>query len=434
VTGTPKTLGALALLTAALPANAALTAVALLRGLVVPPCRARAADPKTILISGGKMTKALQLARTFHRAGHRVVLVETAKYRWTGHRFSRAVDRFHIVPPPGTSGYAQALLEIVRGEDVDVYVPVCSPAASQHDADATALLSAHCEVLHADPDTVRILDDKFAFSVAAAELGLPVPAHHRIQDPSEVVVAAAQAGGPFVLKSIPYDPVNRLDLTPLPRPTREETEAFAAARPISPDTPWILQGLVEGAEFCTHSTVRDGVVTAYCCCPSSAFQVNYAMVDKPAIEAWVKRFVSVSGITGQVSFDFIEAADGTPYAIECNPRTHSAITLFHDQPEQLARAYLEDGAPEVRPLPTAYPTYWLYHEVWRLLTARGRRAETVRTILRGTDAIFDWDDPLPFLLVHHAQIPSLLLASLRARKDWIRIDFNIGKLVEAAGD
>ena len=37
-------------------------------------------------------------------------------------------------------------------------------------------------------------------------------------------------------------------------------------------------------------------------------------------------------------------------------------------------------------------------------------------------------------MVHHAQIPSLLLASLRAGKDWIRIDFNIGKLVEAAGD
>ena len=432
--GTPKTLGALALLTAALPANAALTAVALLRGLVIPPRRAQAADPKTILISGGKMTKALQLARTFHRAGHRVVLVETAKYRWTGHRFSNAVDRFHTVPPPDAPGYAQALLEIVRDEAVDVYVPVCSPAASQHDADAKALLSGHCEILHADPGTVRMLDDKFAFSAAAAELGLPVPPHHRIEEPSKVAVAAAAAGGPFVLKSIPYDPVNRLDLTPLPRPTREETEAFAAARPISPDTPWILQGLVEGTEFCTHSTVRDGVVQAYCCCPSSAFQVNYAMVDKPAIEAWVRRFVSAFCITGQVSFDFIEAADGTPYAIECNPRTHSAITLFHDQPEHLARAYLEDGPPEVRPRPTARPTYWLYHEVWRLMTARGRRTETLRTLLRGTDAIFDWDDPLPFLLVHHAQIPSLLLANLRARKDWIRIDFNIGKLVEAAGD
>ena len=54
-------------------------------------------------------------------------------------------------------------------------------------------------------------------------------------------------------------------------------------------------------------------------------------------------------------------------------------------------------------------------------------------ILRGTDAIFDWDDPLPFLMVHHLQIPWLLLRNLRRRPDWIRIDFNIGKLVEPAG-
>ncbi len=55
---------------------------------------------RTVLITGGKMTKALQLARSFHRAGHRVILTETAKYRFTGHRFSRAVDAFYCVPEP----------------------------------------------------------------------------------------------------------------------------------------------------------------------------------------------------------------------------------------------------------------------------------------------------------------------------------------------
>src|SRR5687768_6847880 len=101
-----KTVSALALLLATLPLNLALTAVALLRSLVVKPARAVAADPKTILISGGKMTKALALARAFHRAGHRVILVEARKYRLTGHRFSRAVDRFYIVPEPTHPGYA----------------------------------------------------------------------------------------------------------------------------------------------------------------------------------------------------------------------------------------------------------------------------------------------------------------------------------------
>lgn len=60
--------------------------------------------------------------------------------------------------------------------------------------------------------------------------------------------------------------------------------------------------------------------------------------------------------------------------------------------------------------------------------------ERLRVVLQGKDAIFDRSDPTPFLLVHHLQIPLLLLGNLRRRAPWIRIDFNIGKLVEPAGD
>lgn len=427
----PRTVGVLLLLLAALPVNAALTLVALARR--VPAPRATPARPRTVLVSGGKMTKALTLARAFHRAGHRVVLVETARYRFTGHRFSRAVDAFHTVPRPDAPGYADALVAIARAEGVDVYVPVCSPVASRYDALAAAALAPYCAVLHADPEQVDALDDKYAFATTAAGLGLPVPDTHRITDARQVEeFDFAAHPGPYVLKSIPYDPVHRLDLTPLPRPTPEETAAFARSKPISPERPWILQELVPGQEYCTHSTVRDGEVTVYCCCPSSAFQVNYAAVDKPEIEAWVLTFVKALGLTGQVSFDFIETPDGGIRAIECNPRTHSAITLFHDHPD-LARAYLEEGGATLRPRPGGRPTYWIYHEVWRLLTQPGKVGR-LRTILRGTDAVFDWADPLPFLLVHHLQIPWLLLGNLVRGKDWIRIDFNIGKLVEPAGD
>jgi hypothetical protein len=48
--------------------------------------------------------------------------------------------------------------------------------------------------------------------------------------------------------------------------------------------------------------------------------------------------------------------------------------------------------------------------------------------------MFQMSDPLPFLMVHHWQIPLLLLDNLRRLKGWIRIDFNIGKLVELGGD
>ena len=438
-----RTLGVLGLLTLALPVNAAVTGFALLRGprpsttppaTVTPPTTEPTTQRRTVLVSGGKMTKALQLCRSFHAAGHRVVLVESATYRLTGHRFSRSVDAFHTVPDPRSEEYADALLRIVELEDVDVYVPVCSPAASVHDARAKALLSKHCEVLHLDPEVLDQLDDKYQFARAAAALGLPVPDTHRITDAQQVLdFDFSRSPRDYLLKSIAYDPVHRLDLTRLPFGPPEAMTAFVQSLPISEDNPWILQEFVEGREYCTHSTVRDGRLTVYCCCASSPFQVNYAMADRPEIRAWVERFVGATRLTGQVSFDFIEEEDGSVLAIECNPRTHSAITMLYDH-DGVAAAYLEDSElPVVVPTSTSRPTYWIYHELWRLLTGPDRPGR-LRTILAGKDAIFDLGDPLPFFVEHHVQVPWLLLRNLLRNGSWIRVDFNIGKLVEPAGD
>ncbi|MCC5948822.1 MAG: hypothetical protein JJT89_10245 [Nitriliruptoraceae bacterium] len=430
-----RTAGTLGLLAAALPMNLALTGAALARtALRGTSPGASEMTPRTILISGGKMTKSLQLARSFHAAGHRVVLVETARYRLSGHRFSRAVDRFHVVPDASDPGYAAALLEIVRREQVDVYVPVCAPAASRADARAATLLADHCEVVHVDADTIDLLDDKYRFARAAEDLDLCVPRTYLITDPAQVLEHEFPADGSrWVLKSIPYDPIRRLDLTPLPRPTRAEMHAFVEGLPISEEQPWILQEFVEGQEYCTHGLARDGELQVWACCESSPFQVNYEMVDKPAIEAWVRRFVRAHDLNGQVSFDLMETADGSVVAIECNPRTHSAVTMFHGHPD-LARAYLEDGVATITPLADSRPTYWLYQELWRLLCDPRSVVTRLHVVRHGRDATFAWDDPLPFLLVPHLQITSLLLGNLLAGRDWIRIDFNIGKLVEPGGD
>ncbi len=214
-------------------------------------------------------------------------------------------------------------------------------------------------------------------------------------------------------------------LEPNPAPLRhpEETAAFVQSLPISEEKPWIMQEFIPGVEYCTHSTVRDGVLKLHCCCKSSAFQVNYENVDQPEIEQWVSRFVKELG-TGQASFDFIQAEDGTVYAIECNPRTHSAITMFYNHPG-VAAAYLsqEPLAEPMQPLPDSKPTYWLYHEVWRLNEIRSwKQLQTwARNVLRGKEAILTLHDPLPFLMVHHWQIPLLLLDNLRQLRGWVRL-------------
>lgn len=434
-----RTLGMLGLLTATLPVDLAVTGAAL-AGSALRRREQPAPSGRTVLVSGGKMTKALALARAFHAAGHRVVLVETPRYRLTGHRFSRAVAAFHTVPDPTDEGYAEALRRVVEAEGVDVYVPVCSPVASYYDALAAERLEPACEVVHAPTELIALLDDKERFCTHAAALGLDAPEVHRVTDATQVADfdfdAPHRAGRTYVLKSIPYDPVHRLDLTRLPLATHAETLAFARSKPISPETPWLLQEYVAGTEYCTHATARSGRVQVSCCCESSASQLNYAQVEKPEIEAWVRTFVAATGATGQLSFDFIETPEGRVLPIECNPRTHSAITLLHDHPG-VAAGYLEDGADEARPTTATRPTYWLYQEVWRLLAhtrTPAALAARLRVLAEGRDAVFDVDDPLPFLALHHLHLPSLLLGALVRGTDWVKIDVNIGKLVEPGGD
>ncbi|MGC1393340.1 MAG: ATP-grasp domain-containing protein [Coleofasciculaceae cyanobacterium] len=435
-----QNIATLTLLLIAFPINSIIVISCLLGGFFHRQKRTIAENPKTVMLTGGKMTKALQLARSFHAAGHRVILVETEKYWLTGHQFSKAVDRFYTVPEPKNDpeGYTQALLNIAKTENVDIYVPVCSPVSSYYDSLAKPLLSGCCEVFHFDAEVTKMLDDKFAFAEIARSLNLSVPKSFQITNPQQVIdFDFSNEKRPYILKSIPYDSVRRLDLTKLPCATPEETAAFVNSLPISEEKPWIMQEFIPGKEFCTHSTVRNGELRLHCCCESSAFQVNYENVEQPKIREWVSHFVKSLKLTGQASFDFIQAEDGTIYAIECNPRTHSAITMFYNHPG-VAEAYLGEEllAAPFEPLADSKPTYWLYHEVWRLNEIRSfEQLQTwLNNIVRGKEAIFAVNDPLPFLAVHHWQIPLLLLDNLRKLRGWIRIDFNIGKLVELGGD
>ncbi|MGB3509138.1 MAG: ATP-grasp domain-containing protein [Microcoleaceae cyanobacterium] len=439
-----QNLGTLILLLIVLPLNLLKVIPSLLWNFISQPFQKKVVieSPKNILITGAKMTKCLQLARSFHAAGHKVFLLEASKYWLSGNRFSNAVTGFYTIPAPNKDwdGYCQGLLEIVKKENIDVFIPVSSPAGSYYESLAKPLLSEHCEVLHFDAEITQLLDNKFTFIEKAKSFGLSVPKSFLITNPEQILnFDFASDGSQYILKSIPYDSVRRLDMTKLPMNSKLEMEEFVKDLPISEDRPWIMQEFVKGKEYCTHSTVRKGKVRLYCCCESSEFQVNYQHVDKPQIYQWVEKFVRELNITGQISFDFIETEDGRVYPIECNPRTHSAITTFHDHPG-VADAYLKDSKDEneasLIPLPNSKPTYWTYHELWRLTGIRSLRQLKAwsNRIFQGTDGIFQVNDPLPFLMVHHWQIPLLLLGNLQKLKGWVRIDFNIGKLVELGGD
>ena len=395
---------------------------------------------KRVLLTGGKMTKSLQLARLFCRAGYQVHLAETEKYSCSGHAYSNCVTSFHLLPnqEKGFDEYRKKIEEIVKREKVDFLMPVASPSAVYFDARLKDHLSPDVSVFHFDEKTLSMLDDKFRMCRAARRIGLSAPETYLITSSGELdSLELLRSGKKYILKSVVYDPVERLNRPLLPFSGFKE---YVEDLQISKNRPWVLQEYIEGEEFCTHSVVHKGRIVLHCCCHSSDFQLRYRHVEKPEIREWIKKFVDQYKLSGQISFDFIIKADGTVMPIECNPRTHSAITCFYNS-SRVAASYFDESETTDKKLvnqpdPTARETYWLYHELWALLCSRTFRSifEKLSLLYSGKEAIFDVKDPIPFLMVNHWQIPVLLFKAFLSGKPWLRIDFNIGKLVEVGGD
>jgi hypothetical protein len=72
---------------------------------------------------------------------------------------------------------------------------------------------------------------------------------------------------------------------------------------------------------------------------------------------------------------------------------------------------------------------------WRVMTDFPRDLrKMVKTIRRGRDAIYDVEDPLPFLALHYLQETVNLLRIVWLGTPWLKLDLCSGKVVEAGGD
>jgi hypothetical protein len=437
---------------------------------------------RTVLLTGGKMTKALQLARAIKRssARTRVVLVETEKFRFCGSRFSNCVDEFVTVRCPrrdGGEAYCEDLVDLFREYAVDLFLPVSSPAAAVWDSAAKARarelqLQTHC--VHFDPAVTDLLDDKDAFGRFCREtldMADSVPETCRVASDEEARAAnrrLAKSQGEFILKNLEYDPIHRLDLFKLPCPEKKLNAYLAKIRmdgnPITAQAPWQVQQFVRGEEFSAFAVVRRGQLQVLTVCESSPSQLNYRHVDVPAIEAWVHRFVDgcrekQQELEGQLCWDFLVDQDGKAWPIECNPRVHSQICVYRPMERELGDVLVFGNAatPIVPPnsnkhgpnasKPEDY--YWMYNEFFKMfpnnallkyqadeeapaLVAKLRAF--LRTLLTEQEVDLDPRDPLPFLLRNHLQLPMLLLDTLAENNEWKKLDFNIGKVVEKGGD
>ncbi|POS74081.1 carbamoylphosphate synthase large subunit [Diaporthe helianthi] len=478
-------------------------------------CRAKPTfRQRTVLVTGVGMTKGLTLARAFWLCGHRVVAADFdvgacaawtpwKKGRWT---YSQAFDAVYSLRRPlvtdsmgegekeeARSAYVRDICNIVKGEGVDLWVSCSGVASAVEDAmvkEALDKMSSRgerrCVCIQFDVPTTSTLHEKSTFIRHTKALKLPVPETFDVTSHAQVLDALASAtekhpDRKFILKPVGMDDANRGNMTLLPlTSSAHETDAFVRRLPISRSRPWILQQFIRGGrEYCTHALVVAGAVRVFTACPSCELLMHYEALspwDPLAAEMLdlTAKFAAAAGtsFTGHLSFDFMAdegEGDGdgrtTLYAIECNPRAHTAVALFAQPGERMERmveAYTSavDGPMEpfreknssdipsrvVWPPADTKPRYWIGHDFVTkgllpfLNLVRERRSpgllfdaleELVQHLLYWEDGTLELWDPWPFVALYHHYWPRAILSSWWNGERWSRLNVSTTKMFMA---
>lgn len=344
----------------------------------------------TILLTGGRAPVALELARLFHAAGHRVIVAESLPLHVCQGSLAVAANYTVPAPNPDRAGFLAGLTQIVKDEFVDFLLPTCEEIFHV----AAGRDGLGCEVFAPALPQLRRLHSKLQFIRDLEARGVLVPETWEVR--SEADWAALPAGRAVVLKPV----FSRFAVEVIKATTGDAWPAIDA----SPQRPWVAQACVTGRALCTWSVARQGVLRAHSAYDAAftagpGASVSFQPLAHPQLEAWVRDFVAAEDFTGQLAFDLIEDDQGRLYPLECNPRATSGVHLF--QPgDGLEQVLLGSDRPAfVTPRPGSAAVLGLAMWLYALPAVRSadRLGAWAQRMAGARDAVFRWDDPLPAL-------------------------------------
>ncbi len=342
-----------------------------------------------ILLTLGRLAKGLELARSLWQAGHRVIIADPFALHLC--RPSRAVSKTYRVTAPtqDLDAYLADLLNIIETNAVDLIIPVSEEALY------TSRIAPYL------PDSARLfgpsfsqmsrLHDKLAFAGLCQKRGLTAPRTFAATTPAAQELAQSRD---YVVK-------------PIHGCSGIGVRLRHRGAPLTPDdlsAGNLIQERLYGRQISSFSIVRDGQIKATALYQGDIYlgtvSVRFSRVDDlPQVEDWVAAFVAAENYTGFISFDFFVTDEGTPFAIECNPRLTSGIHLM----DRGTIAALTTDVPLTAP--TFKPHRFFQDGHAALTVACGailRPRDYFRMLAKVVttkDVVFDWSDPAPFFLM-----------------------------------
>lgn len=360
----------------------------------------------TVLLTLGRLPKALELARALTAAGCRVLVADPFGFHLC--RASNAVEKSYKTPSPHShqEQYLTRLLDIVAREKVDLVLPVSEEALhvsllKNRLPDGTRLFALSNEVLQA-------LHDKYTFAQIAEKAGLTVPETYLASDAQASRLAES---GDTVLKP-------RLGCSG--QELRMLTPGNLPKEPLgSADT--IIQKRIFGREVSTLSLCRNGKVLAHVTYEGLVFAGTVAVCfqrvdDLHQVEQWVADFARSGNSSHFLAFDFIVDDDGRPWPLECNPRLTSGIHFM--EPADIAEAITgfetaaKVGLRAERRFQEGHTTLLqVYGNIFRPKKA----LHHLRAMLGARDVLWSIADPAPFPLMTPYSWPVLKQVMFRGR-------------------
>ena len=346
----------------------------------------------TVLITLGRLPKALDLARGFKTLGYRVIVAEPFRWHLTG--VSNVIARRYTVTAPAVNRerYLQELRDIVLSEKVDWVVPVSEEI--MHVSFLREHLPAHVKLYAMPSATLLALHNKLSFIDRCRDYGVSAPETYDFDDP---LADALAASGDYIVKPV-FSCSGRGVVF---QQRGEAMPRYATAEPM------IVQARVKGNVLSTFSVAHEGVALTTVVYRGAVMsgtvavcfeRVTAAEGQHQAVIDWVNQFVHRAHFSGFISFDLVIDTEGKAHGIECNPRATSGLHFVN--PLELAAAVVSPATNtniRFRDETLLQQFYPCLTELQKSMFSGGLFRKNLRQFLRARDVTWDWRDPLPFL-------------------------------------
>ncbi|MEM6414473.1 MAG: ATP-grasp domain-containing protein [Pseudomonadota bacterium] len=352
---------------------------------------------KNVLLTLGRLPKALEIARALNTAGCRVIIADPFRFHLC--RASRAVAKSYHVPSPAKDivAFQNELLSIIKREQIDLVIPISEEAIAVSGI-ATAL-PPYTEILGATGSDLIRVHDKLTFIETSKSARLNVPQTYRA-DTLEASTLAEQvktiskprfgcSGGGICFHK-PGEPISKDRLS----------------------SEFIIQERMSGREISSLSFCRSGHIEQTVLYRGLAFAGTVATAFRRLdgahdVRRWIANFVANENYSGFIAFDFIIDDDGAVWPLECNPRLTSGIHFFEQR--SLAASILNHSQPIAfkanRTFQEGHTTLALaYSQIFK----RREFLRRLRIILGSRDVLWTPGDRLPFILMTPMSIEILL--------------------------